>query len=90
MSARRRAPLLPPRAVLRDPVRRRAWLGGFNLLPYRRRDARRERRRRLLELAGAVGLGVAGVALACAMQGLERKRIDARRLVLEQQLVAWA
>ncbi|NIF65226.1 pilus assembly protein PilN, partial [Burkholderia sp. Cy-647] len=27
MSARRRAPLLPSRAVLRDPVRRRAWLG---------------------------------------------------------------
>ena len=28
------------------------WIGGFNLLPYRQRDARRARRRCLLEWSG--------------------------------------
>jgi Tfp pilus assembly protein PilN len=37
------------------------WIGGFNLLPYRQRDARRARRRCLLEWLGAAFVGCAAV-----------------------------
>ncbi|MBI0326563.1 pilus assembly protein PilN [Burkholderia plantarii] len=90
MSARRRLAAVPPRAAMRDPARRRAWLGGFNLMPYRQRDARLRRRRRAAELAGAACVGMAAAALSCAAQALERARLDTRRAAIEQQLVQWA
>lgn len=73
MSARRRT--LPEQALARDPAQRRAWLGGLNLLPYRQRDARLARRRRVAEFAGAAGFGFVCAALACAVQTAERVRL---------------
>lgn len=90
MSARRRYAAVPPRAVMREPARCRAWLGGFNLMPYRQRDARLRRRRRAAELAGAACVGMAVAALSCAAQAFERARLDARRTAVEQQLAQWA
>ncbi|KVD73195.1 fimbrial protein [Burkholderia sp. ABCPW 14] len=77
-------------AVPRDPQIRRAWLGGFNLLPYRARDARRARRRMLGELAAAACAGLAGVALWHVGRTFERARFDAQRALMERRLVAWA
>jgi type IV pilus assembly protein PilN len=88
MSARRR--VLPAQALARDAAQRRAWLGGFNLLPYRQRDARLARRRRVAEFAGAAGFGFVCAALACVMQTAERVRLDGQRTVIETQLAAWA
>ncbi|AJK44837.1 hypothetical protein [Burkholderia plantarii] len=90
MSARRRLAAVSPRAVMRDPARRRAWLGGFNLMPYRQRDARLRRRRRAAEFAGAACVGVVAAALSCAAQAFERARLDTRRTAIEQQLAQWA
>ncbi|MUV26437.1 fimbrial protein [Burkholderia thailandensis] len=74
----------------RDARNRRAWLGGFNLLPYRARDARRARRRVLGELAAAACAGIAGVALWRIGRTFERARYDAQRALMERQLAAWA
>ena len=52
-----RAGILRPRARLR--ASRRPWLGGFNLLPYRQRNARLARRDRVLEWVAAVCAGCA-------------------------------
>ncbi|ACR27501.1 hypothetical protein [Burkholderia glumae] len=90
MSARRRLAVVPPRAVMRDPARCRAWLGGFNLMPYRQREARLRRRRRAAEFAGAACVGLAAAALSCAGQVRERMRLDTRRMAIEQQLAQWA
>ncbi|AJY42664.1 fimbrial protein [Burkholderia humptydooensis] len=68
----------------------RAWLGGFNLLPYRARDARRARRRVLGELAAAACAGFAGVALWRIGRTFERARFDAQRALMERRLAAWA
>lgn len=77
-------------AVPRDARMRRAWLGGFNLLPYRARDARRARRRVLGELAAAACAGLAGVALWRVGRMFERERFDAQRALMERRLAAWA
>ncbi|GAB7534435.1 pilus assembly protein PilN [Burkholderia sp. 3C] len=87
MSARRG---LPAQALARDAAQRRAWLGGFNLLPYRQRDARLARRRGVAEFAGAVGFGFVCAALVCAVQAAERVRLDGQRAAIETQLAAWA
>jgi hypothetical protein len=52
------------------------WIGGFNLLPYRQRDARRARRRCLLECLGAALLGCAAVLAVAGWQTFERTRLD--------------
>ncbi|MEK6348682.1 MAG: pilus assembly protein PilN [Burkholderia sp.] len=81
---------MPAPALARDAAQRRAWLGGFNLLPYRQREARQARRRRVAEFAGAAGFGFVCAALACAMQTAERVRLDGQRATIENQLAAWA
>jgi type IV pilus assembly protein PilN len=72
------------------PVRRarfaRSWLGGFNLLPYRQRDARLARRRRLLEWIAAICAGCAAVFGLAAWQAFERARLDAQRVSIERTL----
>lgn len=62
------------------------WLGGFNLLPYRQRNARLARRRRLLEWTVAICAGCAAVVGLAGWQTLERARLDARRESIEQSL----
>ncbi|SMF98668.1 fimbrial protein [Burkholderia singularis] len=73
-----------------DPRKQRARLGGFNLLPYRARAARRLRRRVFGEIAAAVCIGMAGVALWCAGRVIERAHFDAQRVSMERRLAAWA
>ncbi|WP_407946074.1 fimbrial assembly protein [Paraburkholderia haematera] len=64
----------------------RSWLGGFNLLPYRQRNARLARRQRLLEWAAAALAGFAAVLAVVGWQVFERARLDARRVAIEQSL----
>ncbi|ASV97926.1 fimbrial assembly protein [Paraburkholderia aromaticivorans] len=61
-------------------------LGGFNLLPYRQRDARLARRRRLLEWIAAVLAGCAAVFVLAGWQTVERGRLDAQRVSIERSL----
>ena len=64
----------------------RPWLGGFNLLPYRQRNAQLARRRRFKEwLAAALGGGAALLAVI-GWQAAAKARIDAQRLSLEHTL----
>lgn len=53
--------------------------GGFNLLPWRLREMRRLRRRRVLEWGAAVLVGCACAAPLAGWQRWERGRVDARR-----------
>jgi Tfp pilus assembly protein PilN len=62
------------------------WIGGFNLLPYRQRDARRARRRCLLEWLGAALVGCAAVLAVAGWQAFERARFDAQRVSSEREL----
>ncbi|NPT56750.1 fimbrial assembly protein [Paraburkholderia elongata] len=62
------------------------WLGGFNLLPYRQRNARLARRRRLLEWVAAALAGFAAVLALAGWQAFERARLDAQRASIEQSL----
>lgn len=64
----------------------RPWLGGFNLLPYRQRNARLARGRRLLEWVAAALTGFAAVLALIGWQAFERARIDAQRASIEQSL----
>jgi hypothetical protein len=64
----------------------RLWLGGFNLLPYRQRNARLLRRQRLLEWLAAALAGFAAVLAFIGWQAFERSRLDVRRASLEQSL----
>lgn len=64
----------------------RGWLGGFNLLPYRQRNARLARRRCLLEWIAAAFAGCAAVFALAGWQAVERARLDARRESIEQSL----
>lgn len=64
----------------------RPWLGGFNLLPYRQRNARLARRRCLLEWTGAALAGCATVLALAGWQAFERTRLDAQRASLERSL----
>ncbi|SOE62382.1 type IV pilus assembly protein PilN [Burkholderia sp. OK233] len=65
-------------------------LGGFNLLPYRQRNARLARRRRLLEWFAAALAGFAAVFALVGWQAFERARLDARRASIEQSLAQLA
>lgn len=64
----------------------RPWLGGFNLLPYRQRNARLARRRCLLEWIAAALAGCAAVLALAGWQVFERARLDAQRASVEQSL----
>jgi Tfp pilus assembly protein PilN len=66
------------------------WLGGFNLLPYRQRNAQLARRRRLLEWVAAVLAGLAAVLAVMGWQAFERARLDAQRASIEQSLTQLA
>jgi Tfp pilus assembly protein PilN len=81
MSARPIDVLVPP-----TPQAWRAWAGGFNLLPYRERDAR-ALRRRIAALYGAAMLtGVLGTGVWVAGSTWMRTRVDAERQALEARL----
>jgi len=69
---------------------RRVWVGGFNLLPYRQRDARRARRRCLAEWLGAALCGCAAVFAIVGWQAFERVRVDAQRISTERELARLA
>lgn len=64
----------------------RSRLGGFNLLPYRQRDARLARRRRVLEWIAAVCAGFAAVFVLVAWQAIGRARLEAQRVSAEHTL----
>jgi Tfp pilus assembly protein PilN len=66
------------------------WLGGFNLLPYRQRNARAARQRCLREWAAAAVVGCAGVLALAAWQAIGKVRIDAQRASIEQSLTRMA
>ncbi|WP_236720862.1 fimbrial assembly protein [Paraburkholderia phytofirmans] len=68
----------------------RPWLGGFNLLPYRQRNARLARRRRLLEWGVAALAGFAAVLALVGWQAFEKARLDAERASIEQTLAQLA
>ena len=59
------------------------WLGGFNLLPYRQRNARLARRRRVREWLAAALAGCAAVLALAGWQAFEKTRLDAQRASLE-------
>ncbi|WP_246641629.1 fimbrial assembly protein [Paraburkholderia edwinii] len=60
--------------------------GGFNLLPYRQFTARRERRRRIVEVFAALVAGCIAVLMLAAWQAVERVRLDAQRTSIERSL----
>ncbi|MEX3814728.1 fimbrial assembly protein [Paraburkholderia sp. BR13439] len=66
------------------------WLGGFNLLPYRQRNARLARRRCMRDWAVAACVGAAGVLLVAGWQSFAAARLDARRAAVEQALTPLA
>lgn len=74
------------RASTRGARFARPWLGGFNLLPYRQRNARLARRRRLLEWFAAALAGFAAVLALVGWQAFERARLDAQRASIERSL----
>ncbi|MEM5451815.1 fimbrial assembly protein [Paraburkholderia guartelaensis] len=64
-------------------------VGGFNLLPWRRRAIRRRLRWRLLEW-GAAALGGCACALGVVLwQRIECSTLEARREALERPLAQW-
>ncbi|HEY3598983.1 MAG TPA: fimbrial assembly protein [Paraburkholderia sp.] len=69
----------------RQPARRIA-IGGFNLLPYRQSDARRGRRRRMLEWLAAAAAGCVAVLALAVWQTAERAQLDAQRASLEHSI----
>lgn len=73
---------------LRSARPARPWLGGFNLLPYRQRKARLARRRVLLEWAAAACGGCVAVLALAGWQLVERARLDAQRVSIEQSLAS--
>ncbi len=64
----------------------RAWLDGFNLLPYRERLAQALRRRRAAQCGAAILLGVLGVGLWTGAATWLRWRADAERTSVEARL----
>lgn len=85
---------MKPRYVLFDrPAHAtpgRPWIGGFNLLPYRRRNAAAARRRCLAECGSAALAGGACVLLLAMWQTWQRTGIDASRASVERTLVQLA
>jgi Tfp pilus assembly protein PilN len=69
---------------------RPVWIGGFNLLPYRQRNARLARRRCLIEWLAAVLVGCAAVLTIVGWQAFERTRLDAQRAATERELASLA
>ncbi|WP_434107528.1 fimbrial assembly protein [Paraburkholderia caffeinilytica] len=78
------------RASIRGARLARPWLGGFNLLPYRQRNARLARGRRLFEWVAAVLAGLVAVLALVGWQAFERARTDAQRASIEQSLTQLA
>lgn len=68
----------------------RPWLGGFNLLPYRQRNARLARRRRVREWVAAAFAGAAAVLALAGWQAFEKTRLDAQRASIERSLARLA
>ncbi|WP_240162859.1 fimbrial assembly protein [Paraburkholderia sp. Cy-641] len=85
-------PSLPPTPPVASRETRFAkpWLGGFNLLPYRQRNARLARRRCLRDWAVAACVGAAGVLAFAGWQAVEKTRLEARRALAEQALAQLA
>jgi Tfp pilus assembly protein PilN len=81
-----RAAASDTRASVRGTRFARSWLGGFNLLPYRQRNARLARRRRVLEWIAAVCAGCFAVFVLAGWQAIERTRLDVQRASIEQTL----
>ncbi|WP_144151179.1 fimbrial assembly protein [Paraburkholderia sp. BCC1885] len=69
---------------------RPVWIGGFNLLPHRQRNARLARRRCLIEWLAAVLVGCAAVLTIVGWQAFERTRLDAQRAATERELASLA
>jgi Tfp pilus assembly protein PilN len=65
-------------------------LGGFNLLPYRQRNARLARRRCLREWLAAILVGAAAVLVLAAWQAFQKTRVDAQRASIERSLADMA
>ncbi|WP_133651048.1 fimbrial assembly protein [Paraburkholderia flava] len=72
------------------PDRDFAWIGGFNLLPYRRRNALRARRRFVAECGFAALVGGACVLLLVGWHTYQRSRIDGERVTVERTLTQLA
>jgi Tfp pilus assembly protein PilN len=62
------------------------WLGGFNLLPYRQRNARLARLRCWREWLIAALAGVVAVLVLGAWQAVVKARLDGQRAALERSL----
>jgi Tfp pilus assembly protein PilN len=69
-----------------ERVVRKIWIGGFNLLPHRQREARLARKRRVLEWSGAAVCGCVGVGLLIGWLAFEQARIEAERSIVERTL----
>jgi type IV pilus assembly protein PilN len=63
------------------------WLGGFNLLPYRQRNARLARQARVREWIAAALAGCAAILALAAWQAFDKARLDAYRASFEQSLM---
>lgn len=72
------------------PGRDFSWIGGFNLLPYRRRNALRARRRCVAECGLAVLAGGACVLLLAGWHAYQRSRVDGERVAVERTLTQLA
>jgi Tfp pilus assembly protein PilN len=75
-------PPVAPRGVRFVPP----WLGGFNLLPYRQRNARLARRRCVRLWVGAAVAGGAAVLALAGWQALGKARLDVQRASIEHTL----
>lgn len=64
-------------------------VGGFNLLPYRQRDARRQRRWRLFECLSAGLCGAAAALIGTATGTSDEARVERTRAELESALAAF-
>lgn len=74
------------RTIEVNRITRPVWIGGFNLLPYRQRDARLARKRRVVEWLVAALCGCVAVAAVIGWQALNRARVDAMRETAERTL----
>jgi Tfp pilus assembly protein PilN len=66
------------------------WIGGFNLLPYRRRNALRARRRFVVECGLAALAGSVCVLLLAGWHAYQRSRVEGERGVVERTLTQLA